>query len=52
MAKVLTMLDERPFRPEGPAALVAFENVSWGVKVLVKTMLASKCPIAFEVVSW
>lgn len=33
------MLDERSFRPEGPAALLAFENVSWGVEVLVERLL-------------
>jgi hypothetical protein len=40
------MLDERPFHPEGPAALVAFEFVSWRVEMLVERLLGPEGPVA------
>jgi hypothetical protein len=33
------VLTRRLRRAEGPAALLAFENVSWGVEVLVERLL-------------
>jgi hypothetical protein len=48
------MLGERLFRPEGPAAPLSFENVSWGVEVLVERPLGPEGPVAlltFKIVS-
>jgi hypothetical protein len=40
------MLDEGPFHPEVPAALLAFKNVSERVEVLVERLLGPEGPIA------